>query len=266
VTPLAEQERYADKIAKLLRKAESTTPEEAEALVAKAQELMTEYAISEELLARARGDNRAEREEVVQETIEFTGIFRQALYEIGQVITKANDCRAMHENVTWKRPHTTILYVIGYESDVRRVHLLNASVQIQAQGALAKWWRDQDTGWMSGMQKYKARREFLFAFARGLNDKLGAAREAGQRAAAAAKAQRDSVTSQEASESVALVVRDKKQRVNDWIDDKYGNEIRTVSRNYSRGSAAAEAAGYDAGQSADLNRGGRVGGRQRELT
>ena len=39
------QEKYAEKIAKLLAKAESTTPAEAELLLEKAQSLMSQYAV-----------------------------------------------------------------------------------------------------------------------------------------------------------------------------------------------------------------------------
>ena len=81
-------EHYADKIAKLLAKAESTTPEEAESLVAKAQELMTAYAVSEAMIDSVRG---IERDEIGQD--EYVGIFRAAVADIGRAVARANGWR-----------------------------------------------------------------------------------------------------------------------------------------------------------------------------
>src|ERR1051326_8295178 len=111
---MTESERYADKIAKLLRKAESTTQEEAELLVQKAQELMTQYAISEELISRAKGENAKKREEIIEKTINLTGQYRNELWDIGATCARNNDCR-----VLIGRGSTVTLYVIGFESEVR---------------------------------------------------------------------------------------------------------------------------------------------------
>lgn len=52
---MAEVEKTIDKVLKLLAKAESTTEAEAEALTAKAAELMMREAIDEAMLAKAQG-------------------------------------------------------------------------------------------------------------------------------------------------------------------------------------------------------------------
>src|SRR4026208_2027649 len=90
---MSKQEKYAEKIAALLRKAESTTPEEAELLVEKAQQLMTQYAISEAMLDAARG---VERDEIDQTPIKMTGVFREAIGELLWAIAASNNCRAVH--------------------------------------------------------------------------------------------------------------------------------------------------------------------------
>ena len=255
---MADQEKYADKIAKLLRKAEdpAATPAEAEAFIAKAQELMVQYQIDEALVAQARGENVVEREEIVKETIRCDGTYRQAHMQLAWRICLANDCRG----VTSNGGNYIILNVIGFKSDVANVQLLNSSALIQAAGALNKWARDGGIEpWMSASQKYKERREFLFAFADGLGSKLNAAKKAGEKAAAGEQEKRADVSAAEASDAVALVVRSKKERVDDWMDHEYGSSLRTVRRNYSRGGRGARQAGREAGMNADIG-GGKVGG------
>lgn len=271
--PEFSQEEYADKIAALLRKAEDSaaTPAEAEAFVSKAQELMTKYAITEELLARARGANLQSQEEIVEVHIDYTGIYRQALYDVGKVIAQANNCKILISNHNYTKPQFVRLHVIGFESDVERVRMLNASLQIQAIGGMRKAEKDFLQSWMSGMQKYKARRDFIFGFASGLQQQLAAANRRAEAEAAREEAERltdlDSRTlhTDEARESVALVIRDKKQRVSDWMDETYGDTIRKVHRSYSHGSGAARGMGHAAGKKADAGGRGKVGGGHKAL-
>lgn len=294
------QEKYADKIAKLLRHAEKAgTQEEAETFVQKAQELMTQYAISEQLVNQARGENEKTQEEIVQRKIILTGIFKDALMSIAYVVVKANDCRG----VTWKReaskaepnwrktPITVagveyapgemlpklsagvILEITGFESDVARVVMLNSSVQIQAASAQLKWWklRKDEMSWMSGMDKFKERREFLYGFSTGLRTQLRDARVKGREAARAAEEARlkDNGTAaatavQESSDSVSLVVASKKKRVDDYVDKSYGR-LRSSSNRRSTGSYGAKDAGRSAGRSADAGSSGRVSGGRKQL-
>jgi hypothetical protein len=250
------REKFADKISKLLAKAESTNSDaEAEALVAKAQEWMTEYAIDEAMIDAARGLESAEK--VVEAQIVYRGIFRVASFDIGKVLCKPNDCRHLISN----GHNTTTLYVVGFESDVARVKMLDASVQIQAHGALLRWGREPEQveakRILSGMQWYKSRREFLFGFANGLEAQLAKARG---KAVKTAQAKQSSGP----SDSVELVLRDKKARVDDWVDQSYG-ELRNVSRRYSSGGHGARSAGHAAGQRANASGRGEVHGNARSL-
>src|SRR5947209_20571265 len=88
----------AEKIAKLRDKAEAVmgTPE-AEAFLMKAQELMTRYFISEELIAKAAG--KTVQDTITTETFTYTGIFRKALMDIGWAIVRANGCRGAMTDV-----------------------------------------------------------------------------------------------------------------------------------------------------------------------
>jgi hypothetical protein len=250
-----DREKFADKIGKLLAKAESTTPEEAELLLQKAQELMSRYSIDEAMVAAARGLESAEK--VVEERIVYTGIFREAAFDIGKALCAPNECHHLISH----GGKTTTLVVIGFEGDVSRVKMLDSSIQIQARGALLKWQKDQDRTHMGSMEWYKARREFLFGFAEGLRTQLEAAHA---KAVKEAKADEKPSPTSPSSSSVELVLRDKKQRVSDWIDETYGR-LTTTSRRYSSGGYAARVAGHDAGRRADASGRGKVSGRTREL-
>jgi hypothetical protein len=232
--------KYADKIAKLLEKAQSTTPEEAESLVSKAQELMTRYAIDQALVDEARGANSKEREEIIEAIVEYAGTFRMATWRLAHTIARKNGCTTVLNDDT--RARITQLHIIGFETDVERVRILDASLQIQMASALNTWWKADDAlGLLDRNSKFAARRQFMFSFTQGVSERLKVAVAAGETAA-----------TKEHGTSVALVLRSRKDRVQDWMDQEYGNTLRSVKRNYKSGTAGSHAAGYAAGQRADV--------------
>lgn len=255
------QEKYADKIAKLLRKAESTTAEEADALIAKAQELMVTYAIDQAMIDAARGVNAKAAEKIIEKIIEYTGIFQYQLMSLGYAITTQNACRAFYfardarvvieDDKRVKKPKMHILTVVGYESDIERATLLEASIQVQCAAALASWWKTVDASWMSPMQKFKERRQFIMSFTSAVRERLAAAAEQGHQEAVKNEQERAGTTADVASSSVALVLRSRQDNVNDWVDDKYGQMRLSYSRVHS-GGASAHVAGATAGTRANL--------------
>jgi len=271
---------YAERIAKLLRQAEGTdNPLEAEAFTAKAQKLMTVYEITEDLLARAQGYDRPDV--IVKEIIRYKGIFQAVLLEVGAVIGRANSCRLVQQKVTWERPTYHALYVVGFESDVKRVIMLDASLQIQLSTALQRWWNAQDdTTWMSKMTVFKKKREFISGFAGGLRTKLERAAAAGRDEATRVEAERlmaaasmndvgvgtdtSAVHADTAKMSVELVLRTKKERVDEWMDEEYGTSLRRVSRRYQSGGHDAHSAGRSAGLAADTGE-SKIGGGRRAI-
>ena len=260
---MADQAKYAEKIAKILRQAESVagTPE-ADTFVRRAQELMTTWCIDEAMLARARGDVEKVKEDIIEETIEYKGVYHRAQYQIGSTITGSNDCKALITNYG-KSSH---LHVIGFESDVRNVLMLNTSLQIQCADALNKWWQKQDTGWMSAMDKFKERREFIYGFASGLASQLYTAKTAGRVQAAQNEAQRSEIDLEQATESVALVIRTKEENVKDWIDNRYGRLRPGRATSRSRGGYGASSAGRAAGSTANAGRSSIGGSSRKALT
>ena len=88
------EKNYADMINKLLRKAESTTPEEAEALFAKAQELMVKYAIDEAMLNAAKGKQR-EKDDIIAFEMVSVSMYRYAIGEMKWRVAQANGARVI---------------------------------------------------------------------------------------------------------------------------------------------------------------------------
>lgn len=244
------REAYADKIAKLLHKAEKAgTTEEADAFLSKAQELMVTYAIDEAMLARAR---EGHVEEIVRDEILYHSTYSRAQFQIGATIARANDCQVLVRK--GKDLMRTTLYLIGFKNDVERVNVLNASVQIQAMQAMNNWWCELERAPTNQREKFKLRREFLFSFAVGLQRKLALAKERGRTQATLNEQQRSNLTPDEAVESVALVLMDKQTRVRRFMDEYYGGNIKKGrATRFAGGNLEAVTAGARAGQNANTD-------------
>lgn len=250
---------YAERIVKLLCKAESTdSAPEAEALTAKAQELMTHYGISDVLLAQAEG--RQIQETVIEDSIVYSGTLHTARFDIGKAVARAQNCRVL---ITKMPKSNTKMHIIGFASDVRNAKLFDASVQLQASVAMRQWYDAQRTDGLSKMDKFKMRRQFLMSFAQGLSAKLEVAKRAGVDGAVTDEAARAGVSEATARTSTELVLRTRTEQVNDWVDKTYGSTLRSVRRSYQHGGYGAADAGYNAGKNANVGQPGL--GRRREL-
>lgn len=241
--------KWAERVEHMLRLAENAgTPEEAQTFTDRAQAAMQEHMITEELLAKVRGEQLPDF--ITEEEISYTGIFQTALMGVGSAVAQENNLKTLQQSMKDTKPTRTVLYLIGFKSDIDRVHLLNASIQIQLQRALAAWWATQDTSWMGKMQQFKARREFMLGFAQGVTVKLRAARHASEQAAQEAEVKRTGDV-EAATMSVQLVVQTRQEQVNEWYDRTYGETTRKITRRYQSGGYTARNAGMSAGRQAD---------------
>ncbi|MFD9908357.1 DUF2786 domain-containing protein [Streptomyces sp. NPDC059063] len=154
-----DEPRALARIRALLAKAEATGfPEEAEALTAKAQELMARHSVDEALLAARTHAKDAP-------TACRVGV--DAPYETAKAIlldavATANRCRAV-----WNEPlgFTT---VVGFEADLEAVELLYTSLLVQGTAAMTRAEAGQRAG---GRKRTKTfRQAFLMAYA----DRVGA--------------------------------------------------------------------------------------------
>jgi hypothetical protein len=117
------------RVTSLLAKAESTTfPEEAEALTAKAQELMARHAIDAALIAATNGDR--DRGTVGARRIGIDDPYAKPKTILLGVIARANRCRAV-----WSRDFG-FATVFGDDVDLDAVELLYTSLLVQSSRAM----------------------------------------------------------------------------------------------------------------------------------
>lgn len=159
-------EAKLDLVAKLLAKAETTTPEEAEALTEHAERLIVKYGIEQARLDERRGRLGQTQEEVVQERVVFTGSYARDLREVGSGAALALDTvRPLHAD----QGKFSILYLVGFASDAQQAVTLTQSLQVQAMVAMRAWWvahRDAYQ-WASESEKRRARSGFIRGFGAG---------------------------------------------------------------------------------------------------
>ncbi|KUM86521.1 MULTISPECIES: DUF2786 domain-containing protein [Streptomyces] len=159
--------RTLGRIRALLAKAEATGyPEEAEALTAKAQELMARHSVDEALL-----DARAPAKDTPGACrIGVEPPYEQAKAVLLDAVATANHCRAV-----WNEPFA-FSTVVGFEGDLVAVELLYTSLLVQAQSAMAKAEAAQRAGGRGRTKTF--RQSFLAAYAHRVGDRLRTAAEA----------------------------------------------------------------------------------------
>jgi hypothetical protein len=160
------ESRMLSRIRALLAKAEATGfPEEAEALSAKAQELMARHSVDEALLAA-----RAPSPEAPGACrIGLEPPYEQAKAVLLDAVAAANHCRAV-----WNEP-LGFSTVVGFDPDLEVVELLHASLLVQAQTAMTRAEAAQRAG---GRKRTKSfRQSFFAAYAHRIGARLAAVAE-----------------------------------------------------------------------------------------
>ncbi|WP_330466672.1 DUF2786 domain-containing protein [Streptomyces longwoodensis] len=156
--------RMLARIRALLAKAEATGfPDEAEALSAKAQELMAKHSVDEALLDAAAPAPDAPG----ACRIGVEPPYEQAKAVLLDAVASANHCRAV-----WNEPFC-FSTVVGFEADLEVVELLHTSLLVQAQSAMARAEAAQRAG---GRKRTKTfRQSFLAAYAHRVGTRLAEA-------------------------------------------------------------------------------------------
>ncbi|MFE2275709.1 DUF2786 domain-containing protein [Streptomyces sp. NPDC059454] len=160
------ESRALGRIRALLAKAEATGfPDEAEALSAKAQELMARHSVDEALLD-AREPSAREPDAC---RIGVEPPYEQAKAVLLDAVAGANHCRAV-----WNEP-LGFSTVVGFAPDLEAVELLHTSLLVQAMTAMTKAEAGQRAG---GRKRTKSfRQSFLAAYAHRVGTRLAAVAE-----------------------------------------------------------------------------------------
>jgi len=219
--------RILERVRALLAKAESTTfPEEAEALSAKAQELMARHSIDEAMVGAAGGahDSPGGVRLPVDEP------YASAKSILLSVVASTNRCRAV-----WSKD-LAFSTVLGFESDLAFVEMLYTSLLVQATSAMVAAGPQIDRSGRSRTRSF--RNSFLLAYADRIGHRL---REAETISRAAAAAQYGA--------ALVPVLADRTDAVEAACDEAFPH---TVSRSISVSNAAGWAAGRAAADLASL--------------
>jgi len=151
----------------LLAKAESTDfDEEAEALSAKAQELISRYALAQLLDQQSRAEPAARPGSVVARRVWIDAPYVMAKALLVDAVASANRCRSV---VSEQLGAST---VIGAADDLDWVELLSTSLLVQAGRAMLRCGRHTDGRGTSRTRSF--RRSFLVAYASRIRERLAA--------------------------------------------------------------------------------------------
>lgn len=221
------------RIRALLAKAESTEyPEEAEALTAKAQQLMARHSIDEALLAVGAPAKDAPAALRIGVDNPYEGPKTMLL----DAVAAANRCR-----VVWAKEFG-FCTIIGFDSDLDAVEVLYTSLLVQATAAMN---REGSRKHRDGAPRTKAfRQSFLVAYAARIRERLTAATEQATSEAAAGRA----------VEQLLPALRARDEAVNDAVDKLFP---KLVSQRVRISDGDGWVAGRAAADRAALN--GRAG-------
>lgn len=212
------------KVRGLLAKAESTEfPEEAEALSAKAQELMSRHAFERALL---------DADDHVPQTASSRRVWLDTPYvgakaQLVASVAAANRSRGVvYEKIGF-------IALIGADLDLEITELLSTSLLLQATRAMVAAGASRTTGIEARSRTY--RQSFLLAYATRIGQRLSAAAE-----------ESDDLT---ADDRLLPVLADREKAVNQLFEELYP---ATVKKSYTVGSAAGWEAGTAAADLADI--------------
>ncbi|PSK95709.1 uncharacterized protein DUF2786 [Murinocardiopsis flavida] len=166
--------RMLDKVRALLAKAEATDfPKEAEALSARAQELMARNSIDYALLAA----NNGRRDATITRRIPVDGPYESPKAVLLEEVATANRCRSILHG-RWG-----LASVIGFASDIDAVEMLFTSLLVQATSAMTAEGGRRRADGTSRTRSF--RQTFLIAFAQRIGERLAESTAAAEEQAAA---------------------------------------------------------------------------------
>jgi uncharacterized protein DUF2786 len=232
-------ERLLGRIRALLAKAEATEfAEEAEALSARAQQLMAKYSIDHALLAAQEGhaDAPGGRRLAVDNPYDAPKV------TLLSTVAQANRCRTV-----WLK-ELGLVTVIGFPADLDAVELLFTSLLVQADGAMLRAGAKKDAYGRSRTRAF--RQSFLVSYAVRIGERLAeAAGQAEREAVAEQEAARRQEAAQAGGRDLVPFLAARHQAVDDAVDAMFGDNLKrnravrvTDEEGWYSGRAAADLA------------------------
>lgn len=242
MSTITSTDAYINRVHALLDKAESTPFEaEAEAFLAKAQELMARHAIDEAMLAAAgRG-----ADEIIHQPRTIVAPYANAKSILLSAVAQANRCRVVIER---SASGNVYCVVVGHPTDIDHVQLLFLALSFQAVRSML------DAPVPPGDTPRRFRHSFLLSYAARIGERLRAVEQAAE-----AEAQANQLD-EPGGRSVSLVLASREAKVDRAIADRFG-KLRT--KRVSSSSRAGHQSGRAAANKASLNQrplGGGPGG------
>jgi hypothetical protein len=217
-------ERIFGKIRALLAKAESTEfPEEAEALSARAQELMARHSIDHALLAAQSGN----KDKPAARRLPVDNPYESPKATLLHAVAQSNHCQSV-----WQKA-IGMSTVVGFPSDLDAVELLYTSLLVQANTAMLREGAKKDAYGRSRTRAF--RQSFLVAYAYRIGVRLSQATGHAEQEAAAAAPGKDLVP----------VLKERHEAVDHAVDELFGDGLV-----HDRGSRATDGEGWASGLAA----------------
>ena len=235
-TASAADDRMLGKIRALLAKAESTEfAEEAEALSARAQELMAKYSIDHALLAAQSG----EREEPSGRRIPVDSPYDEPKGTLLNVIALANRCRAV-----WSKD-VGLMTVVGFPADLNAVELLFTSLLVQANTAMLRAGGKKDEFGRSRTRAF--RQSFLVSYAIRIGERLeeATAHATAEAVDELAAVERDSAGAVSSGTDLVPFLAARQRAVDDAVGELFGGNLTR-----GRGARVTDAEGWASGRAA----------------
>jgi hypothetical protein len=231
-------ERALGRIRALLAKAEATEfTEEAEALSARAQQLMAKYSIDHALLA-AR-DGRAEAPG--GRRLPLDNPYEAQKATLLQTVAQANRCRTV-----WIK-ELGLVTVVGFPADLDAVELLFTSLLVQANTAMLRTGGKRDEYGRSRTRAF--RQSFLVSYAIRIGERLAEAARHAEREAVAERSAEPAGTvagagSRKGTDLVPFLAA-REHAVDDAVDEMFGDNLTR-----GRSVRATDAEGWTSGRAA----------------
>jgi hypothetical protein len=232
---------------------DGATPSERDLAAAQAERLMIKHAISPEQIDAAT----IREEKIVKQELFFRSPFRKVEANGMMSIANALNLRTFYisytrgtysqENGHWVHNAKPALGVtfIGYESDVEMAVRMANSVFVQSTVALKQWWK---TTGRHGLMTYEnpsvVKRSFVQGFFQGASRRIRDERK---------------VAISEIPDSGALVLVDRRNKVDAWVDSQY--KFGHGRGGNMQSSATGRTAGYVEGLNANVGSRGLGQGR-----